>query len=108
MTNSFVAYCGDPDDPEQEAELLARSPITMVDRITTPLLVVQGAQDVRVVKEESGNIVEALRARGVEVEYLVADDEGHGFQNPENVMEMFRTIEWHFGRHLGGRCADRD
>nr|WP_026877113.1 prolyl oligopeptidase family serine peptidase [Jiangella gansuensis] len=90
-----------PPDPEHEADLLARSPITMVDRIRTPLLVVQGANDVRVVKAESDAIVETLRARGVAVEYLVADDEGHGFQNPENVMTMFRTVERHFAEHLG-------
>ena len=102
MVNNFLLYCGDPAGPEQEADLLARSPITMVDRIRTPLLVVQGANDVRVVKAESDAIVEALRARGVAVGYLVADDEGHGFQNPENVMAMFRTVERHFAEHLGG------
>ncbi|SEE74146.1 S9 family peptidase [Jiangella alba] len=107
MVNNFLLYCGDPADPEQEADLLARSPITMVDRIRTPLLVVQGANDVRVVKAESDAIVEALRARGVAVEYLVADDEGHGFQNPENVMTMFRTVERHFAEHLGGRGEDQ-
>ena len=56
----------------------------MVDQIRTPLLVVQGANDVRVVQAESDNIVAALRERGVPVEYIVADDEGHGFENPEN------------------------
>jgi dipeptidyl aminopeptidase/acylaminoacyl peptidase len=100
MTNNFLLYCGDPDDPAQEADLLARSPITMVDRIRTPLLVVQGANDVRVVKAEADNIVEALRARGVAVEYLVAENEGHGFQNPENVMTMYRAVERHFAEHL--------
>ena len=106
MKNSFVLYCGDPNDPAQEADMLARSPITMVDRIRTPLLVVQGANDVRVVKEEADNMVEALRERGVTVEYIVADDEGHGFQNPENLATMFRAVEQHFGRHLGGRFTD--
>ena len=67
--------------------MLARSPITRVDQIRTPLLVVQGANDVRVVQAESDNIVEALRARGVEVEYMVKDDEGHGFVNPENLID---------------------
>ncbi|MEV6984758.1 prolyl oligopeptidase family serine peptidase [Sphaerisporangium sp. NPDC051017] len=105
MKNSFLLYCGDPGDPDQEADLLARSPITMIDRVRTPLLVAQGANDVRVVKEESDNVVDALRARGVPVEYLVADDEGHGFQNPENVVTLFRAIERHFAEHLGGRSA---
>jgi dipeptidyl aminopeptidase/acylaminoacyl peptidase len=105
LTNNFHLYCGDPDDPAQEAELLARSPITMVDKIRTPLLVVQGANDVRVVQAEADNIVNALRERGVPVEYLLADDEGHGFQNQENNFAMFRAMERHFGTYLGGRTA---
>lgn len=83
--------------------MLARSPIGRVDRITTPLLVAQGANDVRVVKAESDNIVEALRARGVDVEYLVKDDEGHGFLNPENQVDLYRATERFLARHLGGR-----
>lgn len=83
--------------------MLARSPITMADRIRTPLLVVQGANDVRVVHEESDNIVDSLRERGVAVEYLLAEDEGHGFENPENQVWLFRAIERHFAEHLGVR-----
>jgi dipeptidyl aminopeptidase/acylaminoacyl peptidase len=105
LANSWYRYVGDPEDPAQEAEMLARSPITKVDEIRTPLLVVQGANDVRVVKEEADNIVASLAERGVEVEYLVADDEGHGFQNPENLVTMFHAIERHFAEHLGGRSA---
>ncbi len=86
--------------------MLARSPITMVDRIRTPLLVAQGANDVRVVRAESDNIVRSLRERGVPVEYLLAEDEGHGFANPENRMRLYRAIERHFAEHLGGRRAD--
>ncbi|HYH32956.1 MAG TPA: prolyl oligopeptidase family serine peptidase [Pseudonocardia sp.] len=93
----------DPDDPAQEADMMARSPITMADRIRTPLLVAQGANDVRVVQAESDNIVASLRDRGVPVEYLVADDEGHGFDNPENRIRLYRAIERHFAEHLGGR-----
>ena len=105
LRNNFHLYCGDPSDPAQQADLLARSPITMVDKIRTPLLVVQGANDVRVVKAEADNIVRALRSRDVPVDYLVADDEGHGFQNPENVITMWRSIERHFAQHLGGRAG---
>jgi dipeptidyl aminopeptidase/acylaminoacyl peptidase len=101
--NSWYRYVGDPDVPEQEADMLARSPLTMVDRITTPLLVAQGANDVRVVQAESDNIVESLRARGVPVEYILAEDEGHGFANPENQFRLYRAIERHFAEHLGGR-----
>ncbi|MET8875029.1 S9 family peptidase [Nocardia sp. NPDC004604] len=100
VANNWHLFVGDPDDPEQEADMLARSPITHVDRIRTPLLVIQGANDVRVVRAESDNLVAALRARGVEVEYLLAADEGHGFVNPDNQIEMFHVVERFFARHL--------
>ena len=87
--------------------MLARSPITRVDQIRTPLLVVQGANDTRVVQAESDNLVEALRARGVEVEYMVKDDEGHGFLNPDNQIDMYHAVERFLARHLGGRRIDR-
>ncbi|PVZ14596.1 S9 family peptidase [Actinomycetospora cinnamomea] len=103
LANNWFHYVGDPDVGEQEADMLARSPITMVDRIRTPLLVAQGANDVRVVQAESDNIVASLRARGIPVEYLVAEDEGHGFANPENRIRLYRTMEHHFADHLGGR-----
>ncbi|MFI2229845.1 S9 family peptidase [Nocardia testacea] len=101
--NNWYRYVGDPENAEQEADMPARSPITMADRITTPLLVAQGANDVRVVQAESDNIVASLRARGVPVEYLLADDEGHGFANSENRVRLYRAIEAHFAEHLGGR-----
>ncbi|MFP5021315.1 S9 family peptidase [Pseudonocardia phyllosphaerae] len=103
----WFSYAGDPEIPEQEADMLARSPITMSDRIRTPLLVAQGANDVRVVQAESDNIVASLRERGVPVEYLVADDEGHGFANPENQVRLYRAVERHFATHLGGRSSER-
>ena len=105
MTNNWIRYVGDPDDPEQLAEMRRRSPITMVDRIRTPLLVAQGANDVRVVQAESDNLVAPLRERGVPVEYLLAEDEGHGFENAENQVLLHRAIERHLAAHLGGRVA---
>jgi dipeptidyl aminopeptidase/acylaminoacyl peptidase len=72
-------------DPETEADFLReRSPITYVDQIDTPLFVIQGAQDQRVVQAESDQIVERLRARGVDVRYDVYPDEGHGFTKRAN------------------------
>lgn len=108
MTNNWIAYVGDPDDPDDPEALVDmrhRSPITMVDRIRTPLLLAQGADEGRVVQAESDNIVVPLRARGVPVEYLVADDEGHGFDNPENRILLFRAIERYLAEHLAGRRA---
>ncbi|KUL58726.1 MULTISPECIES: alpha/beta hydrolase family protein [unclassified Streptomyces] len=106
--NNFLTYVGDPDVPEDEADMLARSPITRVDRIRTPLMVIQGANDVRVVREESDLVVGAVRARGVEVEYLVKADEGHRFQNPENLIDVYRAVERFLARHLGGRQHPSD
>ncbi|MCS7476141.1 S9 family peptidase [Umezawaea endophytica] len=75
-------------DPDTEADfLLERSPITYVDAIKAPLFVIQGANDPRVVKAESDQIVAALRERGVDVRYDVYDDEGHGFTNRANELK---------------------
>ncbi len=104
LANNWHAYVGDPDDPEQLADMLARSPpITKVDQIRTPLLVIQGANDVRVVQAESDDLVNALRDRGVEVDYLIQTDEGHGAVNPENVIEMWEAISRFLAEQLGGR-----
>jgi len=103
LVNNWHAYVGDPDDPQQLADMMARSPITKVDEIRTPLLVIQGANDVRVVQAESDNLVTALRARGVDVDYLVQADEGHGAVNSENVFQMYRAVAGFFARHLGSR-----
>jgi dipeptidyl aminopeptidase/acylaminoacyl peptidase len=75
-------------DPETEVEfLMSRSPITFVDQIRTPLFVIQGANDPRVVKAESDQIVERLRERGVDVKYDVYEDEGHGFTKRSNSLK---------------------
>ena len=106
MAGSWYRFVGDPGTVEEpnaevEADLLARSPITFVDRIVTPLMVVQGANDPRVTKGESDQIVAALEARGVDVEYIVKDDEGHGFVNPENRLDFYRAMERFLADHLG-------
>jgi dipeptidyl aminopeptidase/acylaminoacyl peptidase len=100
----WYRFVGNPDDPAQLADLEARSPLNFVDRIRAPLLVIQGANDPRVTKSESDQIVAALRSRGVAVEYIVKDDEGHGFVKPENRMDAYRAIERFLADHLGGRA----
>ncbi|TSI03146.1 S9 family peptidase [Lysinibacillus sp. BW-2-10] len=87
--------------PEKDKELLtAVSPVFHVDKIKTPLFVAQGANDPRVNKQESDQIVEALRARGVDVEYMVKDNEGHGFMNEENRIEFYNAMVKFFDTHL--------
>ncbi|HEU4388066.1 MAG TPA: prolyl oligopeptidase family serine peptidase, partial [Blastocatellia bacterium] len=102
----FHARMGDPTTAEGKAQLERQSPLNSAGKIKTPLLVVQGANDPRVKKAESDQIVIALRDRGFAVEYLVAPDEGHGFARPVNNMAMFVTAEKFLAKHLGGRYQD--
>lgn len=89
-------------DPETEAEMLMeRSPITYVADIRCPLLVIQGANDPRVVRTESDQMVERLRARGQPVEYLVYPDEGHGFTKRANQVSASRAAADFLLRHFG-------
>ncbi len=91
-------------DPVKDRELLEQvSPVFHADRIIAPLLVAQGANDPRVKKAESDQIVQALRQRGVDVEYLVKNNEGHGFHNEENRFDFYRRMESFLARHLGSR-----
>jgi dipeptidyl aminopeptidase/acylaminoacyl peptidase len=109
LASSWHHYVGDPAVPEDEADMLARSPITRLDALRCPLLVIQGARDTRVVQAESDNIVRALRERGADVEYLLKEDEGHGFVNAENSIEMFTVIERFLHRTIGdGRCPSNE
>ena len=103
LAGTWFKFVGDPDDPDDLKDLEARSPINKVDQITAPLMVMQGANDPRVKQHESDQIVEALRARGVPVEYIVKADEGHGFVKPENRMDVYRALERFLATHLGGR-----
>jgi dipeptidyl aminopeptidase/acylaminoacyl peptidase len=99
----FYERMGNPNTPEGRELLTKQSPLTYADRIKTPLLVVQGANDPRVNKRESDQIVVALRDRGYPVEYLLAPDEGHGFARPVNNMAMFARGEEFLAKYLGGR-----
>jgi len=90
--------------PEKDKDLLtAASPVFHSDKIKVPLLIAQGANDPRVNKAESDQMVAALKARGIEVPYIVKANEGHGFSNEENRFEFYRAMEEFLGKHLGGR-----
>ena len=89
-------------NPESDKELLASaSPVFHVDNIRAPLFVIQGAKDPRVNIEESNQIVEALRKRGIDVPYLVKENEGHGFRNEENRFEVYEAMESFLEKHVG-------
>ena len=98
-------WVGDPD--EDRELLLARSPITYVDQVRAPLLVIQGKNDPRVVKAESDQMVERLRALGRPVEYVVFEDEGHGFTRRANVQRAYRLAAAFLERHLLGSRPGR-
>lgn len=88
-------------DPVKDKEKLTEySPITYLNQMTKPMLVIQGAMDPRVVKAESDQIVKALEEQGRSVEYLVLDDEGHGFSKKENEMKVYRTVLEFFDRFI--------
>jgi dipeptidyl aminopeptidase/acylaminoacyl peptidase len=88
-------------DPEMEADfLMERSPITYVENVQTPLLVIQGATDPRVVKGESDQLVEKLESLGREVEYVVFDDEGHGFTKRPNEVKAYSLAARWLEKHL--------
>jgi dipeptidyl aminopeptidase/acylaminoacyl peptidase len=96
----------DPGTPAGKAWLQERSPLTSAAKIKTPLLVVQGANDPRVNRGEAEQIVIALRDRGFPVEYMLAPDEGHGFQRPVNNMAMFMAAEKFLAKYLDGRYQE--
>ena len=88
-------------NPETDSLLLAEvSPVFHVDKIQAPLFVAQGANDPRVNKDESDQIVDALEARGIDVEYMVKDNEGHGFRNEENRFDFYRAMITFLDKHL--------
>jgi dipeptidyl aminopeptidase/acylaminoacyl peptidase len=100
LRSQFYEMVGNPDDPADKARMTATSPALNAEKIKTPLLVAQGARDPRVNKAESDQIVEALRKRGVDVQYIVKDNEGHGFANEENRFEFYAAMEAFLGKHL--------
>jgi dipeptidyl aminopeptidase/acylaminoacyl peptidase len=93
--------------PETEKDFLeSRSPLFFVDRIQTPILIAQGANDPRVKQAESEQIVAAMKEKGIDYEYLLFEDEGHGFARPENRLKFYAAAERFLARHLGGRAED--
>ncbi len=92
---------GDPSVAEDSVRMAATSPALNANKIVAPLFIAQGANDPRVVKSESDQMVEAMKSRGVTVEYMVKDNEGHGFRNEENKFEFYGAMERFLGEHIG-------
>ncbi len=91
-------------NPETEREFLwERSPLSRVENISIPILIAQGANDPRVKQSESEQIVAAMREKGIEHQYMLFEDEGHGFAKPENRLRFYAAAERFLATHLGGR-----
>lgn len=103
---TFAVRMGDSTTADGKARLMEVSPLHSADKIKTPLLVIQGANDPRVNRREAEQIVVALRDRGFPVEYILAPDEGHGFARPVNNLAMFMASEKFLAAHLGGRYQE--
>jgi dipeptidyl aminopeptidase/acylaminoacyl peptidase len=91
---------GDPNNEADSIQMRATSPVFHVDKIKVPLLIAQGAKDPRVNQDESDQMVAALKERGIDVEYLLKENEGHGFRNEENRFEFYRAMERFLEQHL--------
>lgn len=104
----FTAFYGDVNKPEEKARMLANSPVSHIDAITAPMLVVHGTNDIRVLLQDSDDIVAGLRARGRQVEYLQFANEGHSVTRWRNRLELWRRVEETLAGCLGGRSAGWD
>ena len=102
----FHERMGNPTTAAGRAQLERQSPLNSANKIKAPLLVVQGANDPRVNRAESEQLVIALRDRGFPVEYILAPDEGHGFARPINNLVLYTSAEKFLAKHLGGRYQE--
>jgi dipeptidyl aminopeptidase/acylaminoacyl peptidase len=98
MLEMFYEMVGNPET--DEALLAEASPALHAANIRVPLLIAQGAQDPRVNVDESNQMVAALKKHGIPVEYLVKEDEGHGFHNEENRFEFYEAMQKFLKKHL--------
>ena len=98
---ALYAEMGDPNGPDS-VRLYRISPLFHADAIQKPLLVLQGANDPRVLKVESDQIVDAVRRRGGVAEYVVFPDEGHGFIKKENNIKAYRTALEFLDKYVEG------
>jgi len=106
LEGSWYRFVGDPEVEADREEMRSRSPLYFVDQIQDPLLIAQGANDPRVTKREADQLAIALRDRGINVKYILADNEGHGFANADNRMALYRSMELFLSDCLGGRVQE--
>ncbi len=103
MVATFKTRVGDYTTEEGKKFLFERSPVSRVDKIKKPLLILQGANDPRVKQDEADQIYKAMKDKNIPVEYVLFPDEGHGFQEPRNNVAATALMEEFLSNYLGGR-----
>ncbi|MEB3829622.1 S9 family peptidase [Phormidium sp. CCY1219] len=106
IEQEYFRRVGNPEDPQERQRLQRQSPLFSAEEIEAPLMVIQGANDPRVKKAESDQIVVALRELDRDVKYLVAPNEGHGFRRENNRLAVAAAVERFLGRYLEGRVQE--
>ena len=101
----WYRFIGDPQKSEDRVDMASRSPINHLDKIERPLLVVHGANDVRISRDQSDLVVKSLRERGQDVEYLLFEGEGHSLRAWNSQLRLAVTLEAFLGKHLKGRVC---
>jgi dipeptidyl aminopeptidase/acylaminoacyl peptidase len=102
LRKQFLERVGDPDT--EEDFLWSRSPLSRIEDLSIPLLLLHGANDPRVKQAEYDQVVEALQRKGIPHTAIVFPDEGHGFKQPQNNLRFLAEMERFLAEHLGGRC----
>jgi dipeptidyl aminopeptidase/acylaminoacyl peptidase len=104
LRSTFYERVGNPETDREFLE--SRSPLFFADRVKIPMLIAQGANDPRVKQAESEQFVAAMKAKNIDYEYLLFEDEGHGFARPENRLEFYAAAERFLAKHFGGRAEE--
>lgn len=104
--NEMKKRIGDWDSEDDQEFLKSRSPLTFAHRIKKPLLIAQGANDPRVKQAESDQIVTSMHANHIPVVYVLYEDEGHGFERPENRLSFYALTEEFLAKILKGRAEE--
>jgi dipeptidyl aminopeptidase/acylaminoacyl peptidase len=106
LARRWYPFVGDPSKAEDREDMKKRSPLFLADRIKVPLMIYQGVNDPRVTKEQADRMVIALRDRGINTEYLLAKDEGHGLDNPINMLAVFHATEKFLDGCIQGKAQE--
>jgi dipeptidyl aminopeptidase/acylaminoacyl peptidase len=104
----WYRYVGNPNNPTDLQAIRKKSPINYIERIKSPLLIIQGENDVRVRRNQSERMVEKMRQAGKQVEYVLIKGEGHSFRHWKNRLKLYRLTEDYLAKCLGGRSSGFD